>query len=150
VKKSQSILALSVLSIAIISFFAAALAQSVSGTVWTTDNAGTPSQHFLVNQEVWVHWEGLGAGIPMKINHTTGSQPADDEWLAATANSKDSSPHSFFPEEVGEYRVWVGETAVCVWYSHVFFVVPESLFGSLGAVGAASAAGLVYYRRKRR
>jgi len=150
VKKSQSILALSVLSIAIISFFAAALAQSVSGTVWTTDNAGTPSQHFLVNQEVWVHWEGLAAGIPMKINHTTGVPGVPDlQWVAAAASSG-SSPQPFFPKEVGEYRVWVGETAVCVWYSHVFFVVPESLFGSLGAVGAASAAGLVYYRRKRR
>jgi len=150
VKKAHCILALSVLSIVITSLFAAALASNGAGTIWTSDSpdpSAPAKQQFELGDTVYIHWKGFLLEEPITINHTSGSPDLE---FHVIGSSDITSAVDFTPTVTGKYSVMVGFMPVCQFEMHHFFVIPEVLFGSLGAVGAASAAGLAYYRHKRR
>ena len=144
-KKGQSILVLSVLSVTIISLFAVAVAQERN--VWTSDSpdpSAEPKDQFLPGETVYVHWENFLRGVLVVIKHETGI--VDVQFHAEGNGVKAYVPNA----GPGMYRVFVTDIVIYEFKVTTFYVIPEVLFGSLGAVGAASAAGLVYYRRKRR
>jgi len=155
VKKSQSILALSVLSITIISLFATAFASSGAGVLWVSrdphdppPDPSAPPLVFLLGDTVYINWTDYALQALVEVEHDDTGAVVKRFTIGGSGN--EDGMESFLPKETGTYVVWVGYVDVCRLDVTTFFVVPEVVFGSLGAVGAASAAGLLHYRRKRR
>jgi len=145
-RSDRFFLALAILSLTITSLFAAVAAQTVPGQAWVSDSANPsapPEDEFLPGQTVYIHWLDFLAPATIRINHTTGTVDKSFPVMG-------SGVETFESQIPGKYDVWVDFEKVCEFRRTSFIVVPEVLFGSLGAVGAALAAGLVYYRRNRR
>ncbi len=109
-----------------------------SASVWTKDNVGTSKSQFDLGETVFIYWVPGPADrvVDIKVVDSTNTVIAGP-WLAQPASN---APLSFVPPGPGLYTVLVNGQPAWTIAVATFFVVPESILGTLMATFAGFAA----------
>jgi len=122
--------------------------MATSADVWTTDSTGTVRTEFGLGEEVYIHWTPTpsDAHIDIKVTEQATSGIVFGPLLNQPA---DSSPLHFTPPAPGYYDIVVNGEPVLAINTISFFVLPESLLGTLLSVIASFSAVFVFYTMRR-
>lgn len=122
--------------------------MATSADVWTTDSTGTVRTEFGLGEEVYIHWTPTPSDAHIDIKVT--EQATSDIVFGPLLNQPaDSSPLHFTPPAPGYYDIVVNGEPVLAINTISFFVLPESLLGTLLSVIASFSAVFVFYTMRR-
>ncbi|MCW4029021.1 MAG: carboxypeptidase regulatory-like domain-containing protein [Candidatus Bathyarchaeota archaeon] len=113
--------------------------MATGATVWTTDAMENPKSTFNLGEDVYIYWTSTPAEahIDLKVvEESTGNVVFGPVLNQPTENS----PLSFKPAAPGAYTILVNGEAAATIITGEFFVVPESIVGSLMVMLSAFAA----------
>jgi hypothetical protein len=118
---------------------------ATSASVWTTDSAATPKNQFFFGERVYIYWDPtpVGSSVDIVVVNSANTVVAGP-WTEKVTPA--DAPLSFVPPLPGKYEVRVnGQPAATFKVAALFlslnlFAVPESVLGTIAALGAGFAA----------
>jgi hypothetical protein len=149
VKNKSRLLALSLISLFAFGLLCTASAGTANtASVWTTDVNNVKMNQFNVGQTVWIWWHvsPLGTTVDITVvdqNNVVMLGPLVNQVVG-------NQPIVFVPPAAGYYTVLANGQPAFVIATATFFAVPESVFGTIAALGAGFAAfGLLRWKMKK-
>jgi hypothetical protein len=117
-------------------------APATSASIWTTDSIGNPKNQFNPGETVYIHWSVAppGSTVDIYIQNSGGVTIAT---VGLTLDANTQQPQTWVTTTTGFYKVVaVGAVNSVVYEIAVgtFFIVPESVFGTILAVISGFAA----------
>jgi hypothetical protein len=149
VKNKSRLLALSLLALFAFGLICTASAgNATTASVWTTDINNVKMNQFNVGQTVWIWWHAspVGTTVDIKVVDSANNVVAGPLVNQVAGNQ----PIVFVPPAAGYYFVLANGQPVFSIATATFFAVPESVFGTVAALGAGFAAfGLLRWKMKK-
>jgi hypothetical protein len=147
VKTKRRLLALPLLSLVAFGLLGLACAGTANtASVWTTDSNNVTKNQFLATDTIliWWHVNPPGTTVDIKVVDSANNVVAGPFLNQVTS----SQPITIGPLPQGYYTVFANGQPQFDIATATFFVVPESIFGGLAALGAGFAAfGLVKMKK---
>ena len=126
---------------------------ATSGSVWTsnTNDPANRVSNFLVGEQVYVFWDtavGATPGGTVNIEVINADTEVTVYAFAGDPFTMGDQPKIWVPNEPGYYQICLnGKFVTRPVAVATVFVAPESIFGTLTAIGACFAGFVVFKKR---